>query len=170
MKAIVYTSNTGSAESYAQLLSQNTGLPAYPADEAKKKLAKGTEIIYLGWIMASTVKGYKNAAKRYNIRAVCGVGMCKSGTQIEQVREKSEIPADTVLFTMQGNFNVNKLSGIYKMMMNMMSKALEKELSEKSDRTAEEENMLDMMRNGGERVSAENLCDVLDWYGRQNEG
>ena len=37
-------------------------------------------------------------------------------------------------------------------------------LVEKTDRTPEEDDMLDMMRCGGERVKAENLSDVLDWY------
>ena len=38
MKAIVYTSQTGSTERYAQMLSKATGVPAYPAKEASKRL------------------------------------------------------------------------------------------------------------------------------------
>ena len=37
-------------------------------------------------------------------------------------------------------------------------------LVEKTDRTPEEDDMLDMMRCGGERVKAEDLRAVLDWY------
>jgi hypothetical protein len=37
-------------------------------------------------------------------------------------------------------------------------------LVEKTDRTPEEDDMLDMMRCGGERVKKENLSAVLDWY------
>lgn len=75
MNAIVYTSNTGSAERYAKLLAHETALPAYSLAEAEGALAAGAEIIYLGWVMASTVKGYAAAARRYRVRAVCGVGM-----------------------------------------------------------------------------------------------
>ena len=82
MKAIVYTTNAGSTEQYAKLLAQETGLPVYSLAEAKRTLSSGTEIVYLGWIMASTVKGYADAAKRYRICAVCAIGMGQTGTQI----------------------------------------------------------------------------------------
>ena len=36
MDAIIYTTNTGSTERYARLLSHETGLPAYPAANAGK--------------------------------------------------------------------------------------------------------------------------------------
>ena len=45
MKAIVYTTNTGSTEHYAKLLAQKTGLPVYSLTEAKKVIPNGTEII-----------------------------------------------------------------------------------------------------------------------------
>ena len=57
MNAIIYTTNTGSAERYAKLLAEKTGLPAYSLAEAKKAVPNGAEIIYLGWIMAGVVKG-----------------------------------------------------------------------------------------------------------------
>ena len=82
MNAILYTSNTGSTAQYAKLLADKTGLPVYSAEEAKSKLPARSEILYLGWLMASSIKGYKDAAKRYNIRAVCAVGMGQTGTQV----------------------------------------------------------------------------------------
>ena len=39
-----------------------------------------------------------------------------------------------------------------------------KALENKTDRSPEEEDMLDMMLHGGERVRVENLKDVIDWY------
>ena len=167
MDAIIYTTNTGSAERYAKLLAQETGLPACSLAEAKKRNFAGAEVVYLGWIMAGSVKGYAEAAKRYRVRAVCGVGMGQTGTQIESVRKKSAIPADIPLFTLQGDFNVKKLHGIYRPMMEIMVKTVGKSLAEKEDRTSEEDDMLDMMLHGGERVKAENLSAVLDWYSTQ---
>lgn len=64
MNAIIYTTNTGSTERYAKLLAQKTGLPVYSLAEAKKQVFAGAEVIYLGWIMAGSVKGYAEAAKR----------------------------------------------------------------------------------------------------------
>ena len=167
MDAIIYTTNTGSTGQYAKLLAQETGLPAYSLAEAKKRVFAGAEVVYLGWIMAGSVKGYAEAAKRYQVRAVCGIGMGQTGTQTDSVRKKSAIPAGIPLFTLQGNFDVKKLHGVYRLMMEIMVKTAGKGLAEKSDRTPEEDDMLDMMLHGGERVKAENLSAVLDWYNTQ---
>lgn len=37
MRAIVYTTNAGSTEQYAELLAQETGLPVYSLAEAKER-------------------------------------------------------------------------------------------------------------------------------------
>ena len=167
MDAIIYTTNTGSTEQYAKLLAQKTGLPAYSFVEAKKQILAGAEVVYLGWIMAGSVKGYAAAAKHYRVRAVCGIGMGQTGTQTDSVRKKSAIPANIPLFTLQGNFDVKKLHGIYRPMMEIMVKTAGKSLAKKKDRTPEENDMLDMMLHGGERVKTENLSSVLDWYSVQ---
>ncbi len=64
MKAIIYTSNTGSTERYARLLAEQTVLPAYSLTEAKEV------------VPAEAVRGYGAAAKRYRVRrsaeSVCG--------------------------------------------------------------------------------------------------
>ena len=72
-EAIVYTSNTGYTAEYARMLGESTGLPVYDLNAAAAQLKPGTEILYLGWLMAGAVKGYKAAAKRYRVCAVCGV-------------------------------------------------------------------------------------------------
>ena len=164
MKANIYTSNTGSTAKYAKLLGDDLKLSVYSADKARKNIPAGTEIIYLGWIMAGGIKGYKDAAKRYQVRAVCGVGMGQTGTQLKETREKNTIPQSTPLFTLQGNFDVKKLHGAYRFMMNVMVKTAGKALAGKEDRTPEEDDMLDMMVHGGERVTQENLKAVIDWY------
>lgn len=167
MDAIIYTTNTGSTEQYAKMLAQKTGLQAYSLAEAKKRIFAGAEVIYLGWIMAGSVKGYAAAAKHYRVCAVCGIGMGQTGSQTDSVRKKSVIPVNIPLFTLQGNFNVKKLHGIYRPMMEIMVKTVGKSLSAKKDRTPEENDMLDMMMCGGERVKAENLSAVLEWYSAQ---
>lgn len=163
MNAIVYTSNTGFTAQYAGLLGGKLNLPAYSLDMAKRELAAGAEIIYLGWLMAGQVKGYKQAAKLYKIAAVCGVGMGAGGSQIKEVRKGNAIPENIPLFTLQGGFELNKLHGIYKFMMNTMKRTMGKKLAEKQDKTADEQDMLDLLLHGGSRVSEENLCPVLEW-------
>ena len=167
MNAIVYTSNTGTTKEYAKLLSDKLSLPYYSLDEIGYKVKPGSKIIYLGWIMASGVKGYKKVVKDYDVRAVCAVGMGATGTQVKEVRTKNKIPSAIPVFTLQGGFDVKKLHGIYKIMMTIMVKTAGKGLAEKEDRTPEEDDMLDMMLHSGERVKEESLSAVLDWYSAQ---
>lgn len=164
VEAIVYTTNTGSTAQYAALLAKETGLAAYSLAEAEKNVPADSEIIYLGWVMAGTVKGYTAAAKRYIVRAVCAVGMAQPGAQGKILRERNGLPESVPLFQLQGNFNVKKLRGVYRLMMEVMVKTAGKALASKSGRTVEEDDMLDMMTNGGERVQIENLHAVLTWY------
>ena len=164
MKAIIYTSNTGSIAEYAQLLGNELNLPVHSLQQAKNKVLSGSEIIYLGWIMAGGIKGYKEAAKLYKVRAVCGIGMGQTGTQLKEVRDKNAIPQRIPLFTLQGNFDVQKLHGVYRFMMNVMVKTAGKGLANKIDRTPEEDDMLDMMVNGGKRVSLQNMKAITEWY------
>ena len=170
MRAIVYTSNTGSTEKYAKMLSHQIVVPAYSVKEAEKMIKPGAEIIYLGWIMAGKIKGYAQAARKYRIQVVCGVGMGQTGTQLTEVRTKNRIPQRIPLFTMQGTFDIKKLHGVYKMMMNVMVKTAGKALADKTDRTPEDDDMLDMMLNGSERVKAENLRYIIDWYDTAERG
>ena len=164
MKAIIYTTNTGSTAQYAKMLAEKTGLQAFSMEEAKSKVEAGSEIIYLGWIMAAQLKGCKAAAKKYKIRAICAVGMEKTGTRTEEIRGKTCVPAEIPLFTLQGNFNVKKLHGLYRIMMNMMVKMVTKQLGAKAERTQRENEMLEIMLHGGENVREENLKSILDYY------
>ena len=97
MKAIVYTSNTGTTREYAELLGHHTGLPVYSLKEAKDMISNGVEIIYLGWIMASKVQGYDKASKQYKVKAVCGVCMGATGSQIKEIRAKNHISEKTAV-------------------------------------------------------------------------
>ena len=93
IQAIVYTSETGTTAQYAHMLAERTGLPVYALKEAGSALAANTEIAYLGWVMASGVKGFADAAKRYRVRMVCAVGMAATGTQTDEVRKATAIPS-----------------------------------------------------------------------------
>lgn len=162
MDAIIYTSNSGTTKQYANLLSLQTGLCAYELKNSEQ-VKEGADVIYLGWLMAGNVKGYKKAAEKYNVKALVGVGMAKSGTQIEDIKKNNKV-TDIPVFTLQGGFDINRLHGIYKLMMRFMQKTAVKALSDKTNRTPDEDEMLDMFLNGANKVSTENLAMVLDWY------
>ena len=90
--------------------------------------------------------------------------MGQTGTQLKEVRDKNAIPQRIPLFTLQGNFDVKKLHGVYRFMMNVMVKTAGKGLTNKIDRTPAEDDMLDMMVNGGKRVSLQKLKAITEWY------
>ena len=162
--AIVYTSNTGFTAQYASLLGGETGLPVYSLEDALKSLPQSSPIVYLGWLTAGKVQGYDKAVTKFNLQALCAVGMAKSGSQMEDVRKSNNLPQGLPLFTLQGGFDLKKLRGVYKLMMLVMSKTVAKKLAAKPDRTPDEEDMLDLFQNGDNRVSLENLRPVLAWY------
>ena len=165
MQAILYNSNTGSAKSYANLLSDAVGLPAFSVKEAKRAIKKGSEVLYFGWVMASSVRGYRKAAKNYRVCAVAAVGMAATGTNTEIIREKNGLPRALPLFTLQGNFTPEKLAFPLRLMMRIATDALQK----KKDRTEEEEETLRLMRGGEDRVRAENLAELLAWVRMQKD-
>lgn len=160
---IVYTSNTGYTEKYAKLLGERLGLPAFSAEQADS-LPEGTEVLYLGWLMAGVVKGYKKAAQRFSVAAVCGVGMGPAGSQDSDVRKNNAIPQEVPVFTLQGGFDRTKLHGIYRFMMGVMIKVMGSSLRKKENRTPEEDAMLEMVTNGGDFVDVRQLDGVIAWY------
>lgn len=163
MKAIVYTSNTGHTAEYAKMLGNKTGLPVYSLTEATKKLEKGTPITYLGWLFANNIKGYKKAAKNFDISAVCAVGLCDTGAALEEVRKANSLPETTPLFTMQGGIDKTKLRGINKLMINMLTKGL----SSQAERSENDERMLYLLTHDENYVSEENITAFMEWYGEK---
>ena len=163
MKVIVYTSNTGHTAEYSKMLGAKIGLPVYSLNEAAKKLQKGTEIIYLGWLFANNIKGYKKATKKYKISAICAVGLCDTGTAVAEVRKANSISEETPLFTMQGGMDKTKLRGINKFMINMLTKGL----SSKKERTENDERMLELLTHDKNYVSEENITTFMKWFNEQ---
>ena len=158
--AIVYSSNTGHTRKYALLLGEQIGLPAYSLEEAGSQLSGGSPVIYLGWLHASHVKGYAKAARRFDLRAVCAVGLCDTGTLTDQVRNATSIPEGIPLFTLQGGIDRSRLKGMDKLMISMLTKGL----ASQKQRSAQEERMLELLSRDESYVSLENIAEVLRWY------
>ena len=168
IKAVVYTSETGHSQEYAALLGNKTGLPVYEGREAAGALPEGTEILYIGWLMAGKIVGFKKADKRFTVCAVCAVGMSGSDSQLDDIKKVNKLAPSLSVFYLQGGFELDKLHGLYRFMMKAMKKTVGKSLAQKETRTPEEEDMLDLLVNGGNRVSEENLSAVTDWLNRRD--
>lgn len=165
MQAIVYTSSTGHTAAYASMLGEKTGLPVYALDAANKTLARGTQIIYLGWLFANSVKGYRQAAKKFGISAVCAVGLCDTGTAVAEVRKANAIPEDLPLFTMQGGMDKTRLRGVNKLMIRMLISGL----SAQKERSEKDERMLALLTQDRDYVAEENAAAFLAWYRGQGD-
>lgn len=161
-KAIVYTSHTGHAREYACMLGEKTALPVYSLEEAVSALPGRSRVLYLGWINASHVQGFSRAAKHFSVCAVCGVGLCDTGTMLTEVRKATSIPAEIPLFTLQGGLDRGKLKGIHKLLISMLTRSL----ASQKQRTEQDDRMLQLLSRDASYVSEENLTEVLDWYGR----
>lgn len=159
-EVVVYTSKNGHTAEYARLLGAKTGLAVYELKEAVKKLDKGAPVIYLGWLFANNVKGYKKANKRFDISCVCAVGLCDTGTALDEVRKANGIPKETRLFTMQGGMDKTKLRGINKLMIKMLTKAVES----KQNKSKDDERMLCLLKNDKNYVSEENTTAFMEWF------
>ena len=157
--AIVYTSNTGHTRQYALLLGEQIGLPAYSLEDAGSHLSGGSPVIYLGWLHASHVKGYAKAARRFDLRAVCAVGLCDTGTLTDQVRKATSIPVDIPLFTLQGGIDRGRLKGMDKLMISMLTKGL----ASQKHRSAQDERMLELLSRDESYVGPDNLSEILQW-------
>ena len=158
-KAIVYVSNTGFTTRYAAMLSAKLGIPAHPLAWALKELPAGTPVIHMGWLMAGSVKDCRKAAKRFDVRAVVGVGLGDTGTQDEAARKACRLPEDVPVFTVQGGMNLADLQGPYRVAIRLLTKAM----AAKKNPTPGEARMTELLQSGGDFVSEKELAAVLAW-------
>ena len=159
VKAIVYTSNTGYTAEYAKLLGEKTGLPVFSLKECT--LEKESEIIYLGWLRAGSIVDYKKASKLYDIKILVGSCLGTTGSMDSSVRKSHKLPDDMPVFTLWGGFDINKLHGIYKLMMKIVGKAIKNKILENPTQTEEDRKIIDMLDNGGSAVDEKYLVPIL---------
>lgn len=164
MRAIVYTSNTGFTKEYAEMLGKLIELPVYEVNEAKKAIEKGSDIIYLGWLMAGYIRECKKVCKRYNVKAVCAVGLGETGRLTAEARKANKLPDTAEGFTLQGGYAPEKLKGLYKSMMAVAVNAIIKQITSKDEQTESDKKMLETLRKGGSYVCEENLSLIVEWY------
>ena len=151
---IVYESNTGFTERYAQCLSAKLEIDALPLSKAKKAVAKGSDIIFMGWVFANKISGFDKAKKLWNVTALAAVGMnppSAKNTEIVKETNKPECP----MFYLPGGLDNSKLKGLHKMMLNLVRESLEKE------NKPEHADAIDMFKNGGDWYSEEYLEDII---------
>lgn len=164
ISAIVYTSNTGFTRRYAQLLSRAAAIPAYELDSARPAPA-GARVVYLGWLCAGGIKGLSKARKRWDVKAVCAVGLSPDNDP-KVLAERNHV--DCPLFYALGGYAPDKLKGMNKLLMAAITGAIAKSQA-KNVKTPEEAEQLDRLSAGCDFVDEKNLAPVLSWL-REGRG
>ncbi len=164
---IVYTSNTGFTAQYAQLLSQETGYPLHTLEEAKKSLDKGTEIIYLGWLMAGHITGLDKAVRQFHVKAACGVGLSLPSRNTLDTLAKSNYTPNAPLFYLPGGYAPDQLKGLYRTMLGVVLAGIRGQLAAKQTRTEEDFLQLEIVTRGGNLVDQKYLKPLLKWLSTQ---
>ena len=161
MKAIVYESHAGHTKSYAMLLGKKLQLPVYSLADAKAHLEKGAEILFMGWMMAGVLKGWKKAKRRYTAKAVCAVGMATHTEEAAQKIGKKNGCGNLPIFMIRGGLDMDKLKPLYRMMMEKLLSFLEK----KQDRPADMQGLIDVARSKEDLpVTEDAVFHVIAWY------
>jgi hypothetical protein len=163
MAVIVFESNAGHTENYARMLGEIVHVPVFSYKHAKRALQKGEEVFFMGWLCAETIKGYKKAQKLFHLSGVCAVGMTPEDMiDLDRLRKQNEMNGEPV-FYLQGGIEMDKLSGIYKKMISVMSSFLQKEEANGtiSEKDAE---MVSLIKNSTPCMRKENLHCIVDWW------
>lgn len=157
---IIYNSNTGSGEKYAKMLSEKTGFPCVSLQKSKS-VSPEEEIIFIGWIMAGTLQGLNEVTAQFpNISCICAVSISKGEKAEDDIKAKNNITLP--IFLLPGAFNINNLSGMYKMIMNMTIKMMKGKVQKDS----EEAKAFEVFEKGVDLVNEEHLAAVLEFLGK----
>lgn len=164
ISGIVYTSNSGYTAEYAHLLGELTGLPVTNL-RSGGQVKPDSEVIYLGWLIAGRVKDYALADRLYRIRAVCAVGMSPAGhAAAEKLRKQMKLGVLTPVFMLQGGFDMKRLHGPYRWIMQLKCKDIRRRLEQKERLSPPQQLMYTMVTEGGSAVDAQQLSQVVAWY------
>ena len=165
MYAIIYESNTGHTETYARILGEKVNAAVYSLHGAKRTLAKGEKVFFMGWVCADTIKGYQAAQKRFDLCGVCAVGMTPAPkADLAALNKKNEIGA-TPFFYLQGGMDPVKLNGIYKKMISLLTSSLEK-ADKNGSLSPEKQLQLSTLKEGCCCNDKEDMETIVTWWSK----
>ncbi len=154
MKAIIYESNTGNTRKYAEILGAKLEIPVYSFKEAKKKVPRNEEAVFLGWIFANKIQGLGKAKKLWKLKCAFGVGMNAKSEKYSQILKEAN-PVGSPLFYLRGGLDLSKLKWLQKKLLETIRADMEKQ-----NKPGTEE-MIAILRDGCDFVSEENLTEAL---------
>ncbi|MBR5231756.1 MAG: hypothetical protein IKW00_05855 [Clostridia bacterium] len=165
MKAdvIVYSSQTGSTAQYARMLSAKAGIPAYELKDALNKVDKETPVLFMSWLMAGKLVDCKKAFGKLNVQGCCASCLNPMPQQADMTKNACDIPDEIPLFTMMGAYHPDKLAGMQKLIMKLITKILVKKILSADTQDEGQAMMRDVLTNGGSFVCEERLREAYAW-------
>ena len=147
ISAIVYTSNSGYTAEYARMLGELTGLPVNDLRQVHNPQPQ-REVIFLGWIMADNVMGMGPATQAAS----------------DKLRQKLKLGPEVQVFTLQGGFDIRRLHGPYKWIMQVKCREIRKTLESRESMSPAQRLTYDMVVKGASAVKQDSLIDIVNWY------
>lgn len=171
---ILYASQYGTSEKYAEKLSEITGIKAVSYDK-EKDINKFERVIYLGGLYAGGVKGLKRTLRHLgsNVKftlITVGLADVSNEENIENIRNslRRQLPQDiygkTEIFHLRGGIDYSNLNVKHKIMMKLLYKSVKKTPAEK--RTAEAADFLETYNKKTDFVDYDMLIPIAEFINK----
>ncbi len=166
LDAILYHSVCGHTKKYALALSERLNVPAYSLKEAKKKLSKGSSVLFMSWICEDQLVRFERLI-RYQVVAAIGVGiMPKTLEYTEKIKNESFLYCP--FFYLRGGIRRKKLSFFKRLSLRSIANDLSFKLLEKRIQP-EEVGVLDAILHDLDYSDISDLNEFLNWYDQKSE-
>ena len=114
-------------------------------------------MLYLGWLCAGRIQGLAQARKRWEVQAVCAVGLAPMPPEGVEGLAAAHRLGSTPLFYLRGGYAPDRVRGMYRLMMQPMLRMTAK------SQEPEQRVMHTVLVQGGDFTSEKLLSPVLTW-------
>ena len=153
---IVYNSNTGTTKKYAEALAERLGCEAVTFAKAGEIDGK---VIFMSWVQMGQIQLLSEARSKFELEAVIAVGVMGLGEKAKTELIENNAIGET-FFLLPGAFSIDKLSGMYKMMMKMALSMMKSKMKNSDD--PNDMKALDVFEKGIDLYDEGRLDEVVE--------
>lgn len=168
MKAIVYTSQTGHTQRYAQMLAERTGRAGIQPEGGRKELAAGRGDLLHGLADGRHGEGppERHGPLYHPGGSHCGGLASGERRPLDRGPDQRGIQRQRRrLFYLQGGYAPEKLGFFYRMMMKPMAGSVVRQVQARGEAaTDQERRMAEIFQHGGDFVREEALDEIVRWF------
>lgn len=161
IECIVYTSKAGHTRRCAEMIGEEAGIPIRELSESSD--LGHAPVMFMGGISAGKPKELSKALKTFDVRAVCMASGTVRDDYVDLLVKKNKPLSGIPVFPLRGGFELDKVHGMDRFMMQIMRRFLARAVPPEGERTEEDEKRVRMYTVGLYCVSRENLSGVVEW-------